>query len=102
MKPLAYGYLRVTKDLDDEEIRQLESGLQKLAEAEGFCLIETRYEYQLGDYGTFYRLTDELKRVQVHHVLVPSLDHLSPHPLLREQLLMRLEEVGTRVWMVEP
>ncbi|MGH3695740.1 MAG: recombinase family protein [Pseudonocardiaceae bacterium] len=102
MKPLAYGYLRITQECDDEEIRQLERGLQKLAESEGFCLTETRYEYQTGYYGTFYRLTAELKRAQIHHVIVPSLDHLCAHPLLRAQLLMRLREANARVWTVKP
>jgi hypothetical protein len=53
----AYGYLRVTDELDDEEIRRLELGLEKLAEAEGLCLAETCYEYQPGYYGTFSQLT---------------------------------------------
>ncbi len=100
-KPLIYGYLRVT-DLADDELQQLERGLEKLAEAEGFCLTETRYEHQPGYYDTFYQLTQELKRTQVPHVVLPSLDHLSAHPLLREQLLMRLAETGVRVWVVEP
>jgi hypothetical protein len=62
---------------------------------------ETRYEYQPGYYGTFYELTDELRRVPVRHVVVPTPDHLSPHPLLRDQLIMRLDEAGVRVWVVE-
>lgn len=108
MKSLAYGYLRVTDELDDEEIQQLERGLEKLAEVEGFCLTETRYEYQAGYYGTFYQLLGEMKRAAVRymqaricHVVVPSLDHLSPHPLLREQMLRRLDEAGVRIWVVE-
>ncbi|MGH3811980.1 MAG: recombinase family protein [Pseudonocardiaceae bacterium] len=102
MKPLIYGYLRVTDDLEDHELLQLECGLEKLAEAEGFCLTETRYESQPGYYGTFYELSDQLKQAQVHHVVVPSLGHLSSHPLLREQLIRRLEDAGVRVWVVEP
>ncbi|MGB9046613.1 MAG: recombinase family protein [Pseudonocardiaceae bacterium] len=102
MKRLIYGYLRVTNDLEDDELQRLEGGLEKLAEAEGFCLAETRYEYQPGYYGTFYQLTAELRRTQVRHVVVPSLDHLSPHTLLRDQLIMRLDEAGVRLWVVEP
>ncbi len=37
MKPLIYGYLRVTDDLDDHQIRRMERGLQDLAQAEDFC-----------------------------------------------------------------
>jgi len=102
VKPLIYGYLRVTDELDDAEILQMECGLEKLAEAEGFRLIETRYEHQPGYYGTFYRLAAELKRVPVRHVVVPSLDHLSSHPLLRDQLITRLDEANVRLWVVEP
>lgn len=80
MKTLIYGYVRVTDDLADDELQQLERGLEKLAEAEGFCLTETCYEDQLGYYGTFYQLLAEMKQAAVRHVVVPSLDHLSPHP----------------------
>jgi hypothetical protein len=108
VKPLVYGYVRVTEDLADDELQELAHGLEKLADAEGFCIIETRYEYQPGYYGTFYELTDELKRslvgdmqARICHVVVPSLDHLSSHPLLREQMILRLDEAGVRVWAVE-
>ncbi|MDQ2884300.1 MAG: hypothetical protein M3Y48_24975 [Actinomycetota bacterium] len=101
MKPLIYGYLRITEDLEDDQVQQLERGLEKLAEAEGFCLTGTCYEYQPGYYGMFYDLTAELKRTQVRHVVVPSLDHLSAHPLLRNQLILRLKEAGAQVWVVE-
>lgn len=57
MKPLIYGYMRVTEDLADDELQELERGLEKVVEAEGFSLTETYYEYQPGYYGTFYELT---------------------------------------------
>ncbi len=108
MKPLIYGYIRVTEDRDDEEIRQLEGGLRKVAAAEGFCLTEICYEHQPGCYGTLYRLIEEFKqaridplRARICPVVVPTLDHLSAHPLLREQLVRRLDEAGVRVWVVE-
>src|SRR5262249_35507178 len=103
VEPLAYGYLRLTDERDDEEVRQLEDGLHKLADAEGLWLTEMRYEYQPGCYGTFYELLEESKRMwagsvpaRINHVLVPSPDHLSPHPLLREQLCGQLEHAGVR------
>ncbi len=105
--PLTYGYIRITEDRDDEEIRQLEGELRKLAEAEGFCRIEICHEDQPG-HGTLYRLIEELKQARIDplqaricHVVVPTLDHLSAHPLLREQLVRRLDEVGVQVWVVE-
>jgi hypothetical protein len=67
------------------------------------------YEDQAEYYGRFYQLIEELRRAQVGHVqarichvVVPSLDHLSPHPLLREQMIRRLGETSVRVWVVEP
>jgi hypothetical protein len=101
VESLAYGYLRVT-DLAGDKIWQLEWSLRKLAKAKGFCLLDIVSDSRPGDYGRFYRLIGELKRTQIRHVLVPSLDHLSSHPLLCEQLLLRLDEVGARVWLVEP
>jgi hypothetical protein len=102
VKPLIYGYPRVTEDLEDDELQQLERGLQKLAEAEGFYLTETCHDYQPGYYGTLYHLTAELKRIPVRHLVLPTLDHLSDHPLLRDQMIMRLNEAHVRVWAVEP
>lgn len=101
VKLLMYDYLRVT-NLDDDEIQQLEHGLTKLAETEGLCLVEVRHECQPEYYTPVYRLAKELKRVAVHHLVVPSLDHLSTHPLFREQLLLRLDKANVRVWLVEP
>jgi hypothetical protein len=45
VKPLIYGYLRVTDDLDDDEIRQMELHLEKLADAECLRLVTIYYEY---------------------------------------------------------
>lgn len=101
IEPLAYGYLRLTDERDDEEIRQLELGLRKLAEAEGLWLTEMYCEYQPGYYGRFYELLEAMSKVRAGHVLVPALDHVSPHPLLREQLLGRLEQANTHLWVVE-
>jgi hypothetical protein len=109
VEPVAYGYLRLTDERDDEEVRQLEGGLRKLAEAEGLWLIEIVAEYQTGYYGRFYELLEELRLVrsgsvpaQIGHVVVPSLDHLSAHPLIRVQLFRQLAHAGVRVWVVEP
>jgi hypothetical protein len=45
VKPLIYGYLRAADDLDDDEIRQRELDLEKLADAKGLCLATIYYEY---------------------------------------------------------
>jgi hypothetical protein len=44
VKPLIYGCLRATDDLNDDEIRQMELGLEKLANAEGRCPATIYYE----------------------------------------------------------
>ncbi|MGH3568129.1 MAG: recombinase family protein [Pseudonocardia sp.] len=103
MEPLIYGYLRVTDDLEDHEIRRMERGLQVLAEAEGFRLFTIFQEDQPGYQGGFGELTRELQRADAHHVVVPSLGHLSPHPLLRDLMLACLaREADAQVWAVAP
>ncbi|MGH3564653.1 MAG: recombinase family protein [Pseudonocardia sp.] len=89
-KPLIYGYLRVTDDLDDHAIRRMERGLHLLAETKGFCFAMTFHEYQSGYHGVFDELTRELQRAQAHHVVMPSLGHLAHHPILRDLMLTRL------------
>lgn len=102
MKPLMYGYLRITDDLPDDAIQQMERRLRALAEAEGFCFATTFYEYRPGYHGAFAELTEELKRAEAHHVVVLSLDHLSQHRLLRHHMLARLEfEANAQVWAVQ-
>lgn len=101
LSPLAYGYMRVTDEGNDEEIRQLEHGIRKFAEAEGFLLVDIYHEYESGHYGTFYELVTEVKRTQVRYVVLPSLAHLSDHPHLQVQLLRRLTEAHTHAWVVE-
>ncbi len=102
MKPLIYGYLRVTDDLDDDEIRQRELGLEKLADAEGLCLATIYYEDVPIRQDAFNDLRRELKRAQAHHVVMPSLDHLSRHLILQDRMVRILERgANARVWVVE-
>lgn len=102
MKPLIYGYLRVTDELADIDICRMERGLQDLADAEGFCFAITFYESVSGYHGAFSELLEELKRAEAHHIVTPSLDHLSRHPILRDQMLTRLERgANAQVWAVD-
>lgn len=102
MKPLMYGYLRVTDDLPDEAIQHMERQLRALAEAEGFCFATTFHEYGPGDYGALAELTEELRRTDARHVVVLSLDHVSRHRLLREHVLAGLEfRANAQVWTVQ-
>lgn len=102
MKPLIYGYMRVPEGADDDVIHKLELGLKQLAAVEGFCFATTFYETHGGYRGAFYELTEELQRAEARHVVVPSLEHFSRHPILRDQMIERLEhEANARVWVVE-
>lgn len=92
MKPGIYGYIRVTDEEWDEETIRLERDLRNFAEKAGFCVARMFYEDDSGSYTAFHELADELERAEVHHVLVPSLIHLSNHPLLRRSMLIHLED----------
>jgi len=81
----------------------MEIGLQRLADAEGFCLVTAFHEHQPGFHGAFAELAEELRRAAAHDVVVPSLDHISGHRLLREQMIAYLEcAADAYVWAAEP
>lgn len=102
MKPLLYGYMRV-EDRAEDDIDQAERTLMSFADAEGFCYATTFYENQSGSQAAFAELARELQRADAHHVVVPSLDHISRHPLLRSHMLERLEfEACAHMLTVEP
>lgn len=91
VRPLAYGYLHVTPKADDEAVRKLEAELKHYAEEQGFQLGALFHEYVAGCFATWDALTQELRRVNAHHVIVPSFAHLTQHELLLANLLDRLE-----------
>lgn len=92
LRPLAYGYMRVPCDIDDLAIRDMERKLRDHAEQCGFEFAAIFRELQSGISEGWDELTTELLRSDAHHVIVPSLDHISPHPMLRSIRLERLEE----------
>jgi hypothetical protein len=96
VKPLIYGYLRATDDHDDNEIRRRELGLEKLADAEGRYLATIYYECTPSRQGAFNDLRRELKRAQAHHVVTPSLGHLSRHRIRPNRMVMLLVERGSQ------
>lgn len=51
--------------------------------ARGLLLRQHLQEYVPGSQGAFIEMTEELKRIEARHVIVPSLSHLSTHPILR-------------------
>ncbi|MBX7268809.1 recombinase family protein [Micromonospora sp. Llam7] len=102
MKPLIYGYMRVGDDASDDQIDQAERTLREYADVEGFCYATTFYDDDSGSRSAFYELTAELQRAEARHVIVPSLDHLSRHPILLNHMIERLEhEASARIWVAE-
>ena len=98
LPPLAYGYLRVPHDMPDDEVGALEHGLCRHAEQLGLEFGGFFFEFDRGMATAFNALLEELKRAEARHVLVPSLRHLSAHPLLQGLRLARLEsEAGAEV-----
>jgi hypothetical protein len=96
VKPLIYGYPRAIDDLDDDGTRQMELGLEKLADAEGRCLATIYYECTPSRQGAFNDLRRELKQARTHHVVTPSLGHLSRHRILQDRMVMLLVERGSQ------
>lgn len=96
MKPLIYGYPRAIDDLDDDRTRQMEVGLEKRADTEGRCLATIYYECTPSRQGAFNDLRRELKRAQAHHVVTPSLGHLSRHRIRPNRMVMLLVERGSQ------
>ena len=92
MKPLLYGYVRMARDIADDELDRIEQQMKRFADIEGFCYATTFYEYQSGSFAAFAELTEELKRAEARDVIVPSLNHVARHALLRMMTLYRLEE----------
>jgi hypothetical protein len=91
MKPLMYGYMKVASDTSDDELNRAELRMRCFADVEGFCYAATFFEYDNGSHAAFYELSHELRRAEAHHVIVPSLSHISAQPLLLNHMLQRLE-----------
>lgn len=98
MKPLAYGYMRVSSDVDDHVVRELEQRIRRFAQERGFCFAAIFYEFTPGSHEAFDELTSELQRADAHHVIVPSFSHLAINSILRESMRDRLEHnAGAKV-----
>jgi len=94
LKPLIYGYMRLDPEAPDNDIRQMEIALRYYAETKGYCFATTFYEdlsHDGSDRSAFAELIEELQRSEARHVIVPTADHFSAHPLLRTSMLLQLE-----------
>jgi DNA invertase Pin-like site-specific DNA recombinase len=97
IKPLLYGYMRVDQDAREADLEQVELTFRFIAEQEGFCLAATFYEDD-GRRSAFCELIHELKRSEARHVIVPTMEHIARHRILRKSLLDQLQdETGAQV-----
>ena len=91
MKPLIYGYMRVTEDMDDHEVCLMEQSLTTFADVEGYCLATIFYEYETGSQAAFTELLHELRRAEAHHVVVPSLEQLADSQIVQALMVDQVE-----------
>ncbi|KAB1150708.1 hypothetical protein F7R91_01640 [Streptomyces luteolifulvus] len=76
----AYGYLRVL-DLPEDEVEVLEKQLHEYANAHNLVLLDVRKErYRLLRPG---ELAAWLIEREVQHLIVPSAEHVTTHPIAR-------------------
>jgi DNA invertase Pin-like site-specific DNA recombinase len=86
--------MRVTSGTPDGDLGQLELVLRDYAEHKGYRFAAIFHEYAEGSQSAFFELIEELQRAQEHHVVVPTLDHLSGHGLILTAMLARLEQAA--------
>lgn len=90
--------MRVAGDAPDDELDDIEQQMRRFAETEGFCYVTTFHEQPNGSQAAFSELAEELQRAEAHHVLVPSMSHMSTHPMLLAHMVARLElDAGAHV-----
>lgn len=65
--------------------------MQRFAEAEGYRLAMILYEDESGRFPAFTELVEELLRADAYDAVIPTLDDLSGHRLIRRCMLERLE-----------
>jgi hypothetical protein len=100
--PLMYGYMRAPDDVPDDDLERVVREMRCFAETNGFCYGTTFFENQRGSRVAFDELTAELQRAKARHVIVPSLAHLSTHPILLNHLVEQLAHcVGAEVFELD-
>jgi len=91
MKPLAYGYMRISCDASDEQLRDMEQRITRFADERGMEFAAFFFEHVRGSQEAFNELCDELRRADVHNVIVPSAHHFAENGLLQGLMFARLE-----------
>jgi len=103
LQPLVYGYLRVGPAASPRCTERLTSELRAHAKCEGLTLAHVFADHYEDGSEQFQRngfsaLVDALKRPGVYGVLVPSLDHFSRFPGVRQAMCTLTQlETGVRV-----
>ncbi|OKJ98981.1 hypothetical protein AMK34_10380 [Amycolatopsis sp. CB00013] len=91
-KPLAYGYMRVPRDVSDDKVRRLERAIMRFADGQGLYFVSFFFEFHCGSREAFDELITELVRAQARHVVVPTLRHLARNGLLQDVMRDRLTQ----------
>jgi hypothetical protein len=79
--PTAYGYMRVRRDADDQELMLVEDRMRVCAASNGLRIVRTHYEWGPGLQP--HQLVRRLIQNDVRHVIVPSLVQITEHPLMQ-------------------
>lgn len=90
---IMYGYLRVNATSDAAQ-RVVEQRMRGFAAAGGFDLVKIYFEHDPIIRSAFYRMFDDLQRFNVHHLVVPSMDHFADHERLCDLRLAQLADTA--------
>ncbi|MFE1887217.1 hypothetical protein [Streptomyces microflavus] len=82
--PIAYGYVRIHPEVDEDELRLVEKELSTYAAAHGLDLARIYYEEGTGIEPN--RMVRRLTRDDVHHLVVSSLEQITEHRLVAEMV----------------
>lgn len=100
--PVAYAYMRVPCNVDDDKVIKMGAQLQYAAVRLGFHLEKTFSELVCGKFDEFENLLAELKSAGSRCVIVPTLRHFAKSPLHQNLMLDRLFfDAGAEVWELE-
>ncbi|MYT96790.1 MULTISPECIES: recombinase family protein [unclassified Streptomyces] len=87
--PIAYGYVRIRPEADEDELRLVEKELSIYADAHGLDL--ARIYYDDGPGISPDRMVRRLTRDDVHHLVVSSLEQITEHLLVGELMEAAVE-----------
>jgi hypothetical protein len=100
-KQRALGYVRALPGIDMGDVVRLSGDMARLAEREGFTLVEVFIEKEPARTTALEALTRYCQRHDIRNVVVPTSEHLNTLPVLAtlaKELLQ--EEIGGQVWIV--